>query len=255
MSNQVEFRTAVMGGFDKNDVLEYIAQMVRQNKNNEEKSKKEIESLKQEKEEWMNREGELEKTIRILQDELRNKGREVEQDEIAKRETDNKLEDLKREILDLRKELEKKREEMREKNEDLLKSQEQIRSLTYKYDKLEEKCMKYEQSVMQIGTAMVNAQNKADVIVLEAKNKVKSMSEETDIALRMAADKLDAFKMDVNKLKEVIQNQMSGLIGKVSSIDNTVEMVQNKFVNYFIETKNMLDNEEKKYGEQEVKGE
>ena len=82
---------------------------------------------------------------------------------------------------------------------------------------------------------------KADIIVLEAKNKVLKMSEDTESILKIAADRLDEFKIDVANLKNVVKSQMGTLINKVSSIDEAIEDVQNKFANYFIETKNIVE--------------
>ena len=240
MENQTEFRTVVMGGFDKNDVLEYIKNITKQNKNNEDKLKKEIEDLKREKENLMIKEKEVGKTINMLQQELKTKDESEEKDIIENRRNINKIEELKQKVMTLNEELNKKTNELN-------KEEEKNRNLTYKYDKLRERCAKYEQSVMQIGTAMIEAQSKADVMVLEAKNKITKMSAETDNIFRVAADKLDDFKLDVANLKEVIQNQLEGLVSKVSNIDNTIEIVQNKFINYFIETKHIIDNEIKKY--------
>ncbi len=242
MEKQVVFKTTVVGGFDKNSVMDYIAQANKQVKNNEDILTKKIEDLHSANKELTVKNQEQTQAIEMLRKELSEKNNEVEKNKNIVNELNLTAETLKGEILKLKKLLENNEVNL---NEQIKKNKE----LTSRINDESIKGRKYEESVMQIGTAIVEAQNKADVIILEAKNKIARMSDETDSILKIAADKLDEFKVDVANLKGVVQAQMGALINKVANIDEAIEIVQNKFVNYFLDTKNMVEAATSKYVE------
>lgn len=240
MEKQVIFKNAVVGGFDKDSVLDYIAHLNKQMKNNEEILNKKIEDLNVSNNDFKTKNEELTQTITLLQDEIRGKNNETEKDRQEISRNDAKVESLKQDVLRLNEMLNKTKREL----EDAFSKN---KELAYKYEKELDKNRKYEQSVMQIGSAMVEAQSKADVIVLEARNKIYKMSSDTENILKIAADKLDEFKLDVANLKSTVQTQLGSLLNKVNNVDSAIEAVQNKFVNYFVETKHIIEEEADKY--------
>lgn len=240
MEKQVVFKTTVVGGFDKNSVMDYIAQTNKQVKNNEDILTKKIEDLHSANKELTAKNQEQINAIEMLRKELSEKNKEAEKNKNIVNELTLTVETLKDEILRLKKLLDRNEINL---NEQIKKNKE----LTSRVNDESIKGRKYEESVMQIGTAIMEAQSKADVIILEAKNKIVKMSDEADNILKIAADKLDEFKVDVATLKNVVQNQIGSLMNKVDSIDDAIETVQNKFVNYFLDTKNMVETATSKY--------
>lgn len=240
MEEQVVFKSAVVGGFDKDSVLDYIEQLNKRAKNNEIVLTKKIEDINESNKNLKSKNEELVKSIEIYQKELRDRDEQIKQEKDNVSKNDDIIKNLKKDIEQLDGLVNKLRRDL---DSEIAKNQD----INFRYNKEIEKSKRYEQSVMQIGTAMVEAQNKADIIVLEAKNKVLKMSEDTESILKIAADRLDEFKIDVANLKNVVKSQMGTLINKVSSIDEAIEDVQNKFANYFIETKNIVEKESSKY--------
>ena len=138
VENEGVFKTAVVGGFDRNSVLDYIKQIDKKVKNNEDKLIKKIEDLHSKNKELTENNQELTQTIQMLQKEIKEKDNENNKiKEVANVQTEN--------INALRQDVQRLNDLLNKTQMDLNEQIKKHRDLITKYDCEIEKSKKYEQ--------------------------------------------------------------------------------------------------------------
>lgn len=240
MDQQMLFKTTAIGGFDKTSVTNYINQITEQVKKNEELLTKKLEDLHKLNKELAGKNEAANIQIDELKKQISTRDAELEKEKTKLSRSESMIESLKSDIL--------KYSKLVEKNAIELESQiNRNRQLSDKIDEVVEKGRKYETSVMQIGSAMLEAQEKADVIVSAAQDKASKISDEADKILNIAAEKIEVFKNDVSDLRSIVERHVTTLMENLSKIDGAVDIIQNKFVNHYVDTKDIIDQISKKY--------
>ncbi|MEG1870011.1 MAG: hypothetical protein RR205_04090 [Oscillospiraceae bacterium] len=203
------FKTAVMGGFEKKSVLDYINAMSEQTDNKEKELTVELLETTKRCDELMDICAENEDKIERLQKDLRE---EKEKVRVITERTKEINEKLDRQATDIEAQ-----------TDELLFTKERVRQLQSRNEMLELKSKKYDESTMQLGYLMLEAQKNADVILKEAQVKAEAIMKDADLAVLKTVKGLDVVKTSYGDLKGEITQAVTAMILKLDEVDELID--------------------------------
>lgn len=189
MDKNFVFRSSVFGGFKKQDVMEYLAQLNSQKAN-------------------------LEQQLSIVSNDaalFSKRIAELESQLSGFKDMSLKLEDTKRQMDSL------------EKSNTVLSSDNEIyktriNMLQAEKQKLSSDCDRLKSAESQLGAAMLDARLYSDRLVAHAGEKVNAINKETGDAISVTARKVNALSGNIGELSEIFNKAITELEGKISEL-------------------------------------
>ncbi len=206
MEQEIAFETSAFGGFNKKSVLKYIDELGEQNRSV-------VEGLERQLAEAQAKNQELAGAVEALN----AKVKQVEQ------ESAQKAEGLEQTVAELREDLAQQRNTLREREAELAREHEEHRQLAMRAENLERKGRKYDEAMLQIGSALMEARESADDIIKEAQQKAGQISADTVESIRQLGSEVSTFKSDVATLRVTLQFSMSELERRLDAIDSSID--------------------------------
>ncbi|MEG1778516.1 MAG: hypothetical protein RR263_00315 [Oscillospiraceae bacterium] len=203
------FKAAVMGGFDRKSVLDYIKAITEQAENKEKELTMEL----------------LETTKRC--DELMDMCAENEEkSESLQRELDDgkiKYNQIKEKAREMNEKINKQDSSIEAKTDELLLMKERVRQLQARNEMLELKSKKYDESTMQLGYLMLEAQKNADKIIKEANVKAEEIIAKADEAVVKTVQGLEVVKTSYGDLKKEVAHSVTTMLSRLDEVDELLE--------------------------------
>ncbi|WP_312645186.1 hypothetical protein [Hydrogenoanaerobacterium sp.] len=209
MERQVTFKASVFGGFHKKSVLKYIDELCEQNKTALDDLNQKIADLEEKNQALLENITQLDGNIQGLEDDSAN-----QLDQIQNLETT---------IANLNLEILRQQQAMEDKDRDIKAQQEKCRQLTLRAESLEHKGRKYDEAMMQIGSALMEARHSADGIIKAAEQKASRLTVTTIESIQSLAQQISTFKGDVSTLRVTLQSSMEELEQRLDAIDNSID--------------------------------
>ncbi len=197
MADQVIFKTAAFGGFDKASVLSYVDQQQKAAQGAQEELQKKIAGLEQSGREMSELLEENKKQIMDLENAL--------QAEQAKNREANSL------INTLNLEIARQGRTLEQKNQEIRQQQEACRQFQFKAEAMEYKAQKFDEASLDIGTVILEAKQTASGILAGAEARSKEITAEAEQRMQTAAADTVKFRQEVAQLKEMLGGVMDKL--------------------------------------------
>ena len=210
------FRSSMMG-FNKEDVLEYIASMARSSESVE-KRLKENSELTRTNQDMEHRLKEFEQKMSVVDDMV---GREQQRSS-----------EINSSFQELQDELERTKKELEERDRTIRMAATQNKQLQQKLDEYKDKSEKYDHVVMRIGNAIAKAQASADVIINEAKETASKISRETTSTTDKLSAEFSRMKMESEKLQKYVNDTFASINVTMSNVTRVVEQAAERFSTY-----------------------
>ncbi|WP_040197850.1 hypothetical protein [Candidatus Soleaferrea massiliensis] len=211
------FRSSMMG-FNKEDVLEYIASMARSSESVEKRLKEKISELTRTNQDMEHRLKEFEQKMSVVDDMV---GREQQRSS-----------EINSSFQELQDELERTKKELEERDRTIRMAATQNKQLQQKLDEYKDKSEKYDHVVMRIGNAIAKAQASADVIINEAKETASKISRETTSTTDKLSAEFSRMKMESEKLQKYVNDTFASINVTMSNVTRVVEQAAERFSTY-----------------------
>ncbi len=207
-----------MMGFNKEDVLEYIASMARSSESVEKRLKEKISELTRTNQDMEHRLKEFEQKMSVVDDMV---GREQQRSS-----------EINSSFQELQDELERTKKELEERDRTIRMAATQNKQLQQKLDEYKDKSEKYDHVVMRIGNAIAKAQASADVIINEAKETASKISRETTSTTDKLSAEFSRMKMESEKLQKYVNDTFASINVTMSNVTRVVEQAAERFSTY-----------------------
>ena len=217
MERERLFRSAVRG-FNKEDVLEYIASMARSSESVEKRLKDKISELTKANHDMEARIKEFEQKMSVV-------------DDMVGRERKKSLE-MNDSFQSLQDELDEAKKALEERDRHIQVAVNQNKKLQEQLSEYKEKSEKYDHVVMRIGNAIAKAQASADVIINEAKETANKISQETTVTTDKLAVEFARMKQDAEKLEKYVSDTFNSINATLHGVTKVVEQAAERFQNY-----------------------
>lgn len=220
MADQVIFKTAAFGGFDKAAVLSYVDQQQKAAQSAQEELQKKIAGLEQSGREMGALLEENKKQIMDLENAL--------QAEQAKNREANSL------INTLNLEIARQGRTLEQKNQEIRQQQEACRQFQFKAEAMEYKAQKFDEASLDIGTVILEAKQTASGILEGAETRSKEITAEAEQRMRTAAADTAKIREEVAQLKEMLGGVMAKMSGELDQLDGSLAATAERLENYFV---------------------
>ncbi|MEG1631036.1 MAG: hypothetical protein RR423_02125 [Hydrogenoanaerobacterium sp.] len=213
MERQVTFSTNMFGGFNKKSVLRYIDELCEQNESSVQELNAKIADLQSNNDGFTGTITQLGSELQTLRDTL--------QEETGKNSKCSS--DAAETIKELNAELERQQHLIEDKDREIKIQQEKCRQLLLRAESLEYKGRKYDDSMAQIGEAIIEAQKSAAAIVKAAESKASRLTATTIESIHNLAGEIRTFKGDITMLRTTLQQSMAELEKRLDGIDSSLD--------------------------------
>lgn len=234
MERQTTFKTSMFGGFHKKSVLKYIDELCEQNQTAIDDLNKKI--------------AELEGQNQGLTENINQLGEQIQgmEDDAAKQL--EHVKSLETNIADLNLEVLRRQQALDDKDREIKAYQEKCRQLTLRAESLEYKGKKYDEAMVKIGNAFMDARQSADDIIKAAEQKASRITATTIESIQSLAQQISTFKGDVTTLRVTLQSSIEELEQRLDAIDSSIETIDAamKSVEFCDEITNETESSEKK---------
>lgn len=251
MSSTGEFRRSMFGGFNENDVIDYIKKINREHKH--------------EVEELQNRIEELQKEIDEKNDEINGKNSEInvfalKQDELEKAKATCEVlnEQANEKIDELRQTIDAKDKVIEEKDAIVMGVNAKINKLVRENEKLasrlkyyDESKQKYETFNARFGSIVTQAHTQAERVINDAMNEYEDIASESVKALEYFSEHFVKLRDDIGSFSTAV-TEMSKLESMLSSSAGKIDSDLKKLSEGMAEALDVLENQKKKTGETEL---
>ena len=209
MEKQALFKTSVVGGFNKSEVLTYIDELSSSSKEMEKQLGEKITEL-----EAANQK--LGEDIALVTLKLETAQEKLESEQ-------NKIRELTAQLSDISLDMAKYKQLSEEKDRELKILKEQNRQLQFKAESFEYKSKKYDDMSQQIGDALIEAKEKAEQIILQANVRAKGIVRNATSEMESFSGQMAYLKEDVARVREHLAQAVAQMEEKLNVLDGMID--------------------------------
>ncbi|MBC8570100.1 hypothetical protein [Zongyangia hominis] len=209
MDKQVLFKTSVMGGFNKTEVLTYIDELSSSSKEMEKRLGDKIAELEASNQQ-------LGEDIAAVNEKMNEAQSRLEIEQARVRELTVQLSEA---SLDMA----KYKQLCEEKDREIKIQREQNRQLQFKAESAEYKSKKYDEMSQQIGDALIDAKEKADQILADAKVQSKGILHSAAAAMESFSGQMVYVKEDVARIRDTLHDTVEQMHAKLDALDSMID--------------------------------
>ena len=207
MEEQILFKTAALGGFEKKAVLSYIDELTAKHHQEMEEKENRIQELFQEKQELSRKASQGQTLVNSLTGQLQ--------------EAQQKIQELEKKLAEQERETNIQKTVVKEKDQEIRTQAEKCRQLQFRVETLELKSKKFDESAAQVGAVLVDARNTAQPIIDQAKEEAEILRKETGKSAKEMGQEIARFQKEIDGLREAmgqLAHQAANHLDKVESL-------------------------------------
>lgn len=209
MDKQVLFKTSVMGGFHKSEVLTYIDELSSSSKEMEKRLGDKI--------------AQLEASNQKLGEDIASVTEKMEQAQSRLEAEQGRVRELTAQLTEVSLDMAKYKQLCEEKDREIKIQREQSRQLQFKAESFEYKSKKYDEMSQQIGGALIEAKEKAEQIIADANVQAKGIVHNATAAMESFSGQMAYLKEDVARIRETLAGTVEQMNLKLDAVDSMVD--------------------------------